>query len=346
MDQQGVELLSQALPCGLYAGEDIGMFNSFLSTVDTILQGSAGPRADIITAISIDEPLHRQIQHFDSQWSWPPGSTNVNRLFDLDSLHKKLFPNHYNLVQMIPKFETAVQRVSQIREQLSKAKKTDPESIIRERTERLQKARAELAQLEQDAELQRFMKVLQRIDEYRVRWHTCNLELGQTSQSKGEQFEGRRQQVICQISQRGYNVQNYWTNLYWNDQKSLGEVDLLLQTDQGWVIVEFKARIFDVMSAFLQNGPERDPEKQWLTIPDSGTRVILDNTVPIFIITTLPEHPYVLPMESELKRVITYRVKHPDEELITYARTIIAPNRLRPVDWYIGGGYQYVIILR
>jgi Holliday junction resolvase-like predicted endonuclease len=170
--------------------------------------------------------------------------------------------------------------------------------------------------------------------------------VGQASQAKGDLLEGQQQEAIRQITKLGYDVQQAWTNLYWNDQKSLGEVDLLLQTNQGWVIVEFKARAFDIMAAYYQNGPERDIAKRWLTL--ARTRVVLDNTVPTFIVTILPDNPFVLPMESELKKVVSYRVKHPDaslSELTSYARTVISPDRQRPIDWYLKGGYRHVIVM-
>lgn len=353
------QILDNYVTSGLYKDEpsDLETFQRFFQETDNLLRKLDSPRNVIRDRITDDVELHREIRHFQPDWDWQ-GRTQM--LFDFsDQYYRKNFNKHsryqtriYESKIRLDRLLTSKSQRERLQKQLSKYKGRIPktiETIIRDLQTRIDKQVAYLKSIEQeDAELRRFLKLKQHIGRYRKEWYEYNNYMGIINKDHGESLESEIQQVIDYIhDQYSYQIEDHWSNLHWNNDSSLGEVDLLLRTvDDIYIIVEFKCRAHDVMSAWYQNGPERKSDKSWL--PVDGRKVIIDQDAPFFVVTTIPKHPYILNMESMLKRVISYRLKHydlPIEEVYAYARKIISPDRLKPIDWYHQGGYNYVIVI-
>lgn len=355
------QILDNYVTSGLYKGEpnDLDTFKTFFQEIDHLLTTLDSPRNVIRDQITNDRELHQEICHFQPDWTW---HGHIQKLFDfMETFYRENFNKHYRYHIRVYESKAKLTRLitssaqrERLRQQLSRYRGSVPktvESIITELQQRIEKQVNDLEKLEQDGvgELDRFLKLKQRINHYRQQWYECNNDMGLISKGHGESLESEIRKVIDHIQKKyDYKIIDHHSNLHWNDDSSLGEVDLLLHTSDGiYIVVEFKCRAHDVMSAWYQNGPVRNPDKNWLLIK-SGEKVIIPQDAPFFVVTTIPEHPYILNMESDLKRIIGYRLKHYDasiEQLHTYARTIISPDRLKPIDWYRQGGHQHVIVI-
>ena len=97
-------------------------------------------------------------------------------------------------------------------------------------------------------------------------------------------------------------------NCRWNP-RNLGEIDVaILEFDEikgKWeavVLIECKSRLFDVREAYKQVAVLEEKNKTLLqTIVGA---VEISKNYQYFIVTTLPEFPFVLPVESKMKEVL------------------------------------------
>ena len=150
------------------------------------------------------------------------------------------------------------------------------------------------------------------------------METGVLGQAKGELLEGRRDEIVREVCAReGLDPADVdvWSNVLWNDKAEVGEVDLALRCRGKVVLVECKARTFDVMDGWLQSSAERAENKTHLQLGKESVRV--PDGTPCYVVTVLPEHPYVLKFESLAKRITTMRsgFQSPSSDSVVPPRT-------------------------
>lgn len=363
MSDPVLELLSKELVSGLYRGEDPAVFNDFLASVDDIICEADSPRNTIIHDMKQDVLLQSMLERLDIDWS-ARDSCNVLQLFkDVECYPKRSFGLLEHLKHRIKGLTSTLKDLSsdtawrrKICSQLNESKDKDILGVLAETKQYLKKSKDDLAQAILDLDPDMALKYLifqtlqDRIEEYRIQWDQFSTKLGRQRTDYGTRLENRYIEVIPIIEQRLHSkCTNYWRNLMWNDTQ--GEVDLLMHMDNdNYVIVEFKAHVFDIMSAWYQNGPGRDSVKHTLQIDKGdggGNDVHISMDCPMFIVTTMPIHPYKLPMENRLKRVVRYRAKHncDIDKTFQYARSLIEDTRLTPSRWYQEHGKEHVIVI-
>jgi Holliday junction resolvase-like predicted endonuclease len=190
-----------------------------------------------------------------------------------------------------------------VSEQLAQSKKSviSVNDLIEKYKAQLLDAEAHLTDLKKTRALSPHGKLLESArsltDHYRLQWYDVDAAVGEIGQDNGQKLESRSHEIVEIVSNKaGVKVLNVWTNCYWNDK--LGEVDIVLQTAKGdYVLVEVKARVFDVMAGWLQSGPKRHPNKIFLTLPGVSKAVQVPRDVLCFVVTVLPLNPYVLKCE-------------------------------------------------
>ncbi len=107
-----------------------------------------------------------------------------------------------------------------------------------------------------------------------------------------------------------FNKLHVFVNMKWNP-RSLGEIDITIaefveekQRYEALVLVECKARLFDIREASYQVFPEYlKPEGKVELSGKYGSVYIADN-VTSYIVTTLPDFDFLLPIESNLKAAL------------------------------------------
>jgi hypothetical protein len=339
---------------GLYYGEDPALFPVFLDSITKKLRDVDSPRNQIINMIAEDRDLAKVVRKYHPGWKWE------NNLLQLSSLlHHTgytLFREYYRVLSRIENLSKNIRDLSNdtdarakvIKDLLKKPESKPPlqniEELIERKQEHLKNAREQCALMESDPVLQHFLDFRNRVETYQDMWNKCNIEIGTINVMKGSKLEECHPYVVQELQKKGYQVIGTWSNVNWLP-KGLGEIDCLVQTTTGWVIIEFKARLHDIMFAYYQNGPNRDPRKQQVMINGSIVQLGLDT--PTFVATVIPKC-FVLPVASDLKRIISYSAKHPElsvDEVYAYARTIIPADRPSPYQWYINGNAAQVIVI-
>lgn len=348
-----VEFLSQGDQIsGLYQGEDPALFPLFLDKIVKIIRNADSPRNRIMAMIEEDQELASIIRVYYPDWQWNNNIVQLTNL--LEQISQTHFRDYRGILSRINCVSNAVNDLindtpvrARVIENLKKA--TYPgrpiDELINRKKETLHHVTRIRLQMEDTPEVQHFMALQDKITRYRDLWHDCNMEIGTINRLKGDRLEACHPFVIEELAKRGHQTIASWNNVHWAP-KGLGEIDLLLQTTSGWVIVEFKARAHDIMSAYYQNGPGRDSRKQVAILSDT-TEIILPLDTPMYVVTVVP-NCFVLPIDSELKRVLSYSTKHPHlgvDQIYAYARTVIPADRPSPYRWYLEGGANHVIVM-
>ena len=325
MNPELLAILERHIPCGLYVGEREQDFPKFLDIIDGIMRSGTGPRCQVISDMKADPAVQSILSRYDIHWS------DITRVFKqiMDKFRSICKAEAYirNQEQKLSElYDPQVQR--NLQQHLCQSSVTI-EDIIQRKVDALSANRAELATHPDREEYTAVMRVIQ---PYIDRWQCADKEVGHNNTIKGLRLEDTS--ALEQLRRRGITVDKYWRNVYYSG--AAGELDMLVRDTSGhYIILEYKSRVYDIAAAYLQNGPGRDLSKRLVVL--DGTDVELPLDTQFFVVTTLPEHEFVLPIESDLKRVLTYRIKHPEltlEDIWTYARTHIGPDRLSPVEWY------------
>ena len=71
--------------------------------------------------------------------------------------------------------------------------------------------------------------------EHRTRWHHVDNEVGLVGNKHGADLESRRDEIVAAVCEReglDPSTCGVWSNLFWNDDASLGEVDVLVRERQ------------------------------------------------------------------------------------------------------------------
>ena len=114
-------------------------------------------------------------------------------------------------------------------------------------------------------------------------------------------------------------------------------------------MIECKARLFDIVAAEKQIGPQRiHKNKRLLRV---GNKVLpVSEQAEYFIITGLPTNEYHLPFESRLKVELERATKtlsyaEMDSKLIYDILFPKFENELSPLDWFKQEASQHLIII-
>lgn len=323
-------ILEQHIPSGLYQGEDSSCWAEFLLQVDHILKHTESPRNNIIRTMESNPEFQALLVELEIPWT-----TNLTILQERINLKFKTVIRQLSDIDGLTDQITDLERVDsptrlRIIEQLSKQNKITVDTIIRNKKGVLLKKIEDLDTESPYFRLKPFM------DRYHDQWNSVNLTTGTINQSKGHSLEQQQDAVIRHIEkQTGLKMDKTWTNCRWNDD--LGEVDMILRlSDSSYVIVEYKSRVYDIRAAWYQNGPGRNPLKNTLILDGLPVKMGLDTR--FYVVTTEPETGFVLPFESDLKRVMTYRLKHQctPEQTWEYAKSnVFQTEPETPLDWYL-----------
>jgi hypothetical protein len=335
------QILSTHLHCGLYRNEDKASWKPFLATVDSITRGNDCPRNIIIKLWQEDHLLLKDIESLGLLYE-----NNIAKTYL--ALKKKL--RTYPVATLKDRYETIktqhqelltdVVRLKHLSEQLAKGGIL-LEDMLKKKQESIDHQCHELenAQKYITPEESQLQEVVDRTSYYYNLWITTDKEHGEINRVHGESLEQKSHEKAFQyIQTRHGKIHKTWHNVLWysgnTTHKHFGEVDIVMLTDDGYIIIEVKSRVFDIMSGWLQNGPHRARNKRYLALDE---RVLIPYDITTYVITTLPELPYKLPIESLLKKAITYRVKHDstDEETWDYAKALYGDDRMSPLQWYV-----------
>jgi Holliday junction resolvase-like predicted endonuclease len=205
--------------------------------------------------------------------------------------------------QIISLSDIESKQFKKVSNQLARSKKSviTVNDLIEKYKAQLLNAEAHLTDLKKTRALSPRGKLLESArsltDHYRLQWYDVDAAVGEIGQDNGQKLESRSNEIVEIVSNKaGVKVLHVWTNCYWNDK--LGEVDIVLQTAKGdYVLIEVKARVFDVMAGWLQSGPKRHPHKIFLTLPGVSKAVQVPRDALCFVVTVLPINPYVLKCE-------------------------------------------------
>ena len=360
------KILRRHIPCGLYANEDRRAWGPFLARVEALVQ-VGGPRNDVQHAFGADAAAQRAVAALGLP-SCVVGRPCINlpKIFrELEAYELHAFRTFVRLRERVARSTAALAELRapasasrrKVVAQLARQKRPRPrpdgappaahtrtiDDVVATKANELARGERELsalaARLRADPRWRRFDAAARAVAPYRARWDAVEKALGRDSNARGSRLEGAAAaRVVGVVAARAgldLSACTVLRNCDWND--GLGEVDIVIRQGALFVLVEVKARVFDVQIGSQQSGRERDPRKthlrlegRWTPVPRRGVRC--------FVATTLPEHRYRLPYESLVKRAITHRVKHglSVDETWAYARGLIpaAPPRLSPLAWY------------
>jgi Holliday junction resolvase-like predicted endonuclease len=344
------EILSKTIECGLYQGENQSpeTFGRFLSIINQRMAEVPGERNNILFDIKHDIELHQKIRYYKPDWEFKSDITKVFCL--IDNIYKSEFRNHYLLSNRIRNQEKKLSKTRSekgkkiMMKKLSRCTYRSYHDVMSHMEQVLVELKNQIKTTE-DKSVLKFLELKEQVDNYRRRWSDYNKTNGSASANKGKQFEKFKHQIIEKL---GLPNAIYYPNVNWCDNWLIGEIDLLvhdLDKDE-WIIVEQKSRIYDVYYGFKQNGCHRSSVKSWVII--NGQKIDLDHDVKTYIVTTLPEHDFILPVETQLKEIISYCLKNSDlslSEKYKYAQSKIPPDTLNPYTWYINGGYKNVLLI-
>lgn len=335
------QILSMHIPCGLYRDEDRASWKPFLTKVDSTVKDNDHPRNTLIKLWQEDHQLMKDIECLGLLYENNIAKTYLALKKKLHTYPVATLKNRYETVKtQHQELLTDDVRLQHLSEQLAKGG-IILEDMLTKKQESIDQQCQELetAQKYITPEESQLQEVVDRTSYYYNLWVSIDKEQGETNRVNGESLEQKsHEHAIKYIQTRHGKIHKIWHNVLWYSGNTtpnhLGEVDIVMLTDDGYIIVEVKARVFDIMSGWLQNGPQRDKNKLYLELDE---RVLVPFDITTYVITTLPDLPYRLPIESLLKKVITYRVKHDssDEETWDYARTIYRDDRMSPLQWYV-----------
>ena len=345
------EYLRAEINPGLYQGQDPDTFPAFLAHMQTVFKSENSPRNAIVQLMTDDDKLQAWLDDFGLKWERDPPF-----LFSQIAVLPR-FKEHNRLQNSLFKLKTQIIEMSsgpehdRIKEQLTKSTSgTTIEQIIEKKSALRVELSARYDVKYADQSYREYLNLKDHIQNYQDLWDQCNRELSDLNHVKGASLESKFTEIVEALGCTHGVLVNHWANVYWND--NLGEVDLVLEYTGGGahgtqlVLIECKSRIHDIMAGWLQNGPLRAADKHQLDL-DGAWRVIDRDTVPTYVVTTTPEHDFTLPMESLVKRIISYYVKHrcTPEECYQYARTILPETRMSPLEWYLSGGHEHVLFV-
>jgi len=176
---------------------------------------------------------------------------------------------------------------------------------------------------------------------YYTKLTSVNKKVSLLLQNKGTFLEKKdHTEVLSEISKRHGRIKHIWNNVLWFETATstevTGEIDMLLETDDGYIFIEIKSRVFDIMSGYIQNGPQRSIRKQYLQI-NTDTRIKMVKEIKTYIITSLPDSEYKLPYESKLNNIMLYRKKRncTKEAAWEFGNSVFGSDRLTPLQWYL-----------
>jgi Holliday junction resolvase-like predicted endonuclease len=198
------------------------------------------------------------------------------------------------------------------------------------------------AAAEVDARWMKWKIAYQSVQKHREMWAAADKEVGAISNKNGATLESRKTEIVeevCKREQLDMTKCNVWSNVYWNDNPSLGECDIVIErpveSGGGLILAEVKARVYDVMEGMLQSGEQRNLEKTFLTL--NGKQVHVPRKANCYVALVLPPNPYLLQFESKVKRLTSWRLKHPettDAELWEKSKVLGFESREQPLHWY------------
>lgn len=340
---------------GLYQGETWEDWLNFNQFVDEMFDQVNSPRNLIATQMRADRELVQLldqlgIQPLGTRLS-PPYLVSLVQNLPTSQLLAKQERWQQTIDQLRARLDSLFDKGSpvyqSIQAQLAKSQTTTMADVIEQMQQKLERQQQQAREHSQAIQISPQFAQLQRLSQkYYQQWREVDCKVGETHQHHGDLLESKVDQILTHIKSRGYCFDQYYTNLDWND--NLGEVDLVcLNQGQVVVLIECKAKLFDVMAGYQQNGPPRNPAKTRLKLPSVPAQWLrVDQSTPCLVVTTLPNYSYTLGYESLVQRVITYRVKHPEldlKQVYTYGRDLFK-DRQTPADW-IRANARHIIIL-
>lgn len=351
-----VDILSKYKATGLYPDERDGAVATWTTMVDHVQQavreaGADTPRGAVIDAIQSDPAMIALLRRLGIQLDRPD---RPDRL-DPPMMFKTIKQCHSEVYRLRERIRKTTEAVTQLKDpkhpktaavikQLEKSCGVTIDSLIQQKESLLAEHEAALTDLMTDPQLTAEVNLL---DKYEKMWNDCNQEIGEDNQSKGASLEQSVSCITKMISERlGYPVDTevaVHLNVDWND--GLGEVDLVLvYPGNCMIIVECKSRTHDIMDGWLQSGPERAQRKTHLNL--NGTWTEIPRETEMFVVTVLPQHEFMMPFESLVKRVMTYHIKHncTPIESWKYGEGFFRDRQV-PLKWYLTEGYNHVLLL-
>lgn len=347
-------ILEEHVPTGLYAGEDPTQFPEFIRSMEERLKSADSPRNQVIREMLADWRLPEELARIGIvDWHGNPPylfeQVSAHPEFQAQIRQERFYRDSLEKYRDIANPES--DRHKRICAQLEKSDKTIDDILVSMKS-KLDRIVAEKDALCADPRYQVYLDVCAYVRQYQDKWDGCNLEIGEESQDKGAKLESRLDEIIAHVSARDPQIaaltpSAVYTNVYWRSASGelLGEVDIVLRFGMSnYILIECKARTHDVMAGWLQNGPLRSPEKSHLELDGTLTAIPFDS--PTYVVTVIPDHDFLLPVESLVKRVMRHKIRSrkPIEEIYEYATELFV-NRITPLEWYVRFGHQWVIVL-
>lgn len=338
-------LLSKGFITGLYNGEDESQWSSFIERVNKIITNPSTPKNMVANPIRTDKSLERLLVENRIMWN------NDRPVQELFTIVKAIEYNRFGKVRAVRRqLAKAKSELKLLRNpnttyyvKLSKQLKLSSENVTMydlevHKSKQVDDIKLRLIETIQhrdaNPDWRKFVKLKMCLGPHRIRWKEMASSMTKKSLDMSRRLE-QDIQVVDEVALREDIGKNYTVhrNVYWDNCD--GEIDVVIKCENGkLILVECKAKIFDIIYAWHQSGPYRSEAKVSITL--DGVSHNVPRNCPVYIVSVIPHNEYILPFESTIRKIIgnKYRYDMSASDAFEQARLAIPRGSMSPLQWY------------